>query len=244
MPNDSVHTAAVPLTGPHPLDNPARSALLGPHARLAERCGQVLRYPSEVCPFVALPDEPDAGTWSDVAELLGPGTLVALAASQAVPPQGWDVELNVTGVQLVDRGMAAAVDNEAIPLGPDDVPEMLALVELTKPGPFLLRTIEMGSYVGIRREGALVAMAGERLHPTGWTEISAVCTDPHYQGQGLASRLVRTVAAGIRARGETPFLHASATNTTAIRLYQALGFRLRKRVGFLAARVPEGGAAG
>lgn len=240
MPNDSVHTAAVPLTDRHPLDNPARSALLGPHARLAERRGQVLRYPSDVCPFVALPDEPDAGTWREVAELLGPGALVALAVTQAVPPQGWEVELNLTGVQLVDQGMTTTIDSEAIPLGPDDVPEMLALVERTKPGPFLPRTIEMGSYLGIRREGALVAMAGERLHPPGWTEISAVCTDPHYQGQGLASRLVRTVAVGIRARGETPFLHASAANTTAIRLYEALGFRLRKRVGFLAARVPEG----
>jgi predicted GNAT family acetyltransferase len=117
---------------------------------------------------------------------------------------------------------------------------MLELVARTEPGPFLPRTIELGSYLGIRRRGALVAMAGERLHPPGWTEISAVCTDVAFRGQGLAGRLVRAVAAGIRARDETPFLHSVATNTTAIRLYEALGFRLRRQVTILLARVPGG----
>jgi predicted GNAT family acetyltransferase len=115
---------------------------------------------------------------------------------------------------------------------------MLDLVARTQPGPFRPRTIEMGTYLGIRRGGALVAMAGERLHPPGWTEISAVCTDPAFRRQGLASRLVLAVAAGIRARGETPFLHAAASNTTAIRVYEALGFRLRRRTTFATLRVP------
>jgi len=97
--------------------------------------------------------------------------------------------------------------------------------------------VELGSYLGIRRGGALVAMAGERLHPPGWTEISAVCTDEAWRGFGFASRLVRTLAAGIRARGETAFLHAVADNP-AIGLYEALGFRLRRGTVFLAARVP------
>jgi predicted GNAT family acetyltransferase len=115
---------------------------------------------------------------------------------------------------------------------------MLDLVGRTKPGPFLPRTVELGTYLGIRRDGALVAMAGERLHPPGWTEISAICTDEAFRGQGLATRLVHAVAAGIRERGETPFLHASADNTNAIRLYESLGFRLRRSATFLAARVP------
>ncbi|MFY9931472.1 MAG: GNAT family N-acetyltransferase, partial [Streptosporangiaceae bacterium] len=124
-------------------------------------------------------------------------------------------------------------------LGLADVPEMLALTGRTKPGPFLSRTVEMGTYLGIRRGGVLVAMAGERLHPPGWTEISAVCTDPAWRGHGLASRLVLAVAAGIRARGEIPFLHALASNVTAIRLYEELGFRLRRRVVFSVTRVPQ-----
>jgi predicted GNAT family acetyltransferase len=97
----------------------------------------------------------------------------------------------------------------------------------------------MGTYLGIRRDGALVAMAGERLHPPGWTEISAVCTDPAFRGEGLATRLMHAVAYGIRERGETPFLHAAAGNTGAIRLYESLGFRLRRRTAFAAARAPE-----
>jgi ribosomal protein S18 acetylase RimI-like enzyme len=226
------------VSEPHPLDNPAWSSLTGPHAHFAERRGNVLRYPVDVSPFVALPLEPDAADWNDIAALAGPGTLVPLAGVAVPPPDGWEVVMRLAGVQLVDDGIAAAPDDEAVRLEEKDVPEMLDLVERTKPGPFLPRTIELGTYLGIRRDGALVAMAGERLHPPGWTEISAICTDQAFRGQGLATRLVHAVAAGIRERGETPFLHAAADNTNAIRLYESLGFRLRRSATFLAARVP------
>lgn len=115
---------------------------------------------------------------------------------------------------------------------------MLDLVARTQPGPFLPRTHEMGTYLGIRRGGALVAMAGERLRPPGWSEISAVCTDPAHRGLGLGSRLVRAVGAVIRERGDVPFLHATATNTAAVRVYEGLGFTLRRTVEFAAFRVP------
>ncbi len=228
------------MTTRHVLDNPARSALLGPHAHLAERRGEVLRYPADVCPFIALPDEPDENTWRDLAALLGPGALVPFTGVDAAVPPGWEEVGFGPGVQMIDAGIDAVDDDDAVRLGPADVTEMLDLVARTRPGPFLPRTIALGTYLGIRRGGALVAMAGERLHPPGWTEISAVCTDPDHQGTGLASRLVRAVAAGIRARGEIPFLHAAATNTNAIRLYETLGFRQRRTVTFRAARVPGG----
>jgi len=223
---------------PHPLDNPARAALLGPHAHLAERRGRVLRYPVDVSPFIALPSDPDQADWRDAAALLGPGAVLPLAGVTAAPPADWELVMRLSGVQLVDDGVDAAPDGEAVRLGPADVPEMLALVAHAQPGPFLPRTIELGDYLGIRRGGRLVAMAGERMHPPGWTEISAVCTADDQRGQGLASRLVRAVAAGIRARGETPFLHASADNTNAIRLYRSLGFRLRRELTFTVVRVP------
>ncbi|ABD10922.1 hypothetical protein ThrDRAFT_02002 [Frankia casuarinae] len=225
-------------TGQHVLNNPVRSSLLGPHAHFAERVGDVLRYPVGVSPFVALPDVPDESTWRNVAALLGPGAIAPFTGIDASPPPGWGDAI-FDGAQLVDEGVDALPDEEAVRLGTADVPEMLALAERTKPGPFLPRAIELGTYLGIRRDGTLVAMAGERLHPPGWTEISAVCTDADHRGQGLATRLVRAVAAGIRARGETPFLHAAATNTNAIRLYESLGFRLRREVTFRAARIPD-----
>jgi ribosomal protein S18 acetylase RimI-like enzyme len=224
---------------PHPLDNPARSSLTGPHARFAERRGAVLRYPPEVCGFLALPSTPSAADWADAAALVGPGGLLPLAGVLTSPPDGWPVEFRGKGVQMTGDAVAGATDAEAVPLGLADVPEMLDLAERTKPGPFLPRTVEMGVYLGIRRNGALVAMAGERLHPPGWTEISAVCTDARWRGHGLATRLVLAVAAGIRARGEIPFLHAVATNVNAIRLYEQLGFRLRKTTEFSVTRVPE-----
>jgi ribosomal protein S18 acetylase RimI-like enzyme len=223
----------------HPLDNPVRSSLTGPHARFAERRGNVLRYPVDVSPFLALPEQPDTADWADAATLAGPGALVALAGVRVPAPDGWQVTLIGEGVQMVEVEVEveAAADGEALRLGPGDVPEMLELAGRTKPGPFLLRTVELGSYLGIRRGGALVAMAGERLHPPGWTEISAVCTDEGWRGLGFASRLVRALVAGIRARGETAFLHAVADNP-AIGLYEALGFRLRRGTVFSAARVP------
>ncbi|WP_205447183.1 GNAT family N-acetyltransferase [Candidatus Frankia alpina] len=226
------------MTMRHVLDNPARSALLGPHAHLAQRRGDVLRYPADVCPFVALPDEPDQNAWLDAAALLGPGALLPFTGTDAPAPPGWEDAGYGPGVQMIDEGIEAVADDEAVVLGSADVPEMLDLVARTRPGPFLPRTIALGTYLGIRRGGALVAMAGERLHPPGWTEISAVCTDPEHQGSGLASRLVRAVAAGVRARGETPFLHAAATNTNAIHLYETLGFRLRRTVTFRSVRIP------
>ena len=228
------------MTGRHPLDNPVRSSLTGPHARFAERRGDVLRYPADVSPFVALPDEPDAADWDGLAALVGPGTVVGLAGVTAPPPRGWEVTPVGEGVQLIDAGVDAADHGGTVRLGPGDVPEMLDLAARTRPGPFLPRTAELGVYLGIRRGGALVAMAGERLHPPGWTEISAVCTDEGWRGRGLATRLVRALVAGIRARGETSFLHALADNTGAIRLYEALGFRLRRTTVFSAARAPAG----
>ena len=127
------------------------------------------------------------------------------------------------------RFLRAEPNPESARLTAADVPEILDLIARTRPGPFRPRTIELGSYPGIRQDRALVAMAGERMRPPGWTEISAVCTDPAYRGRGPATSLVRAVAAGIRARGETPFLHTAASNAPAIRLYESIGFRLRRR---------------
>ncbi|MFJ2115157.1 GNAT family N-acetyltransferase, partial [Streptomyces sp. NPDC087850] len=144
------------------MDSPARSSLTGPHAHFAERRGQLLRYPPEVSPWLALPDDPDAADWADAAVFAGPGGSLSLAGYTTPPPADWEVTFRADGVQLVDAGLATAPYEEAVLLGPADVPEILALVERTRPGPFLSRTIEMGTYLGVRREGALVAMAGER----------------------------------------------------------------------------------
>ena len=216
----------------HPLDNPVLASLTGSHSGLALTRGRAARYPADVSPFCALPGEPDATDWADVADLLSPGEAVLFPALHAPPPPGWEVLGLGEGVQLVATALDAAPDEEAVPLGPADVPDMLSLARQTKPGPFLAKTIELGAYLGIRSEGRLVAMAGERMRPPGWSEISAVCTDPAWRGQGLASRLTRAVAAGIVARGETPFLHAIASNTTAIRLYEELGFSYRRDIQF------------
>ncbi|GGW34995.1 GNAT family N-acetyltransferase [Streptomyces griseoloalbus] len=219
------------------LDNPVWAALAGPHARFAERVGRAARYPADVYAFAAVADPADPAAWADLHALVGPATTVRVRGVDNVPV-GWDVVGGGRGVQLVDTALRAEPAPEAVPLGPGDVPEILQLVARTRPGPFLARTVALGTYLGIRDRGRLIAVAGERLRVPGWTEISAVCTDPAHRGRGLATRLVRAVAAGIRDRGDTPFLHAAATNTRAIRLYESIGFTLRRRTTILQVRTP------
>ncbi|OLT13149.1 GNAT family N-acetyltransferase [Pseudonocardia sp. CNS-139] len=221
----------------HPLDNSVRSALLGAHAPLARTRGRAARYRTDVSPFAALPLDATEDDWADLAALVGPDEEIALTTVAPRPvPASWRQTFALPGVQMDGSGLDVAPDPEAVVLGEADVPEMLDLVARTRPGPFRTHTRLMGTYLGIRRDGALVAMAGERLRPPGWTEISAVCTDPAFRGQGLATRLVRAVGAVIRDRGDVPFLHAAADNTGAIRLYEQIGFTLRARPHFTALR--------
>jgi ribosomal protein S18 acetylase RimI-like enzyme len=221
-------------TAQHVLDRVVAASLAGQHTRFARRHGLAVRYESDVTPFMAVDDERDPAAWDDAAALVEEGETVAFPGLSTWPSESpdWKLLVKLEGVQMVGTEVSPKSDPEAVLLGPDDVPEILDLIARTEPGPFLGRTIELGSYLGIRRDGALVAMAGERMHPPGWTEVSAVCTDPAYRGRGLAGRLVRAVAAGIVERGETPFLHAAATNENAIRLYRSLGFAERRAMPF------------
>jgi len=219
------------------LDAPALASLNGAHARFAERRGEVARYRTDVSVWTGVPRPPSPQDWEDVRSLLGPGAVLGIGTDVDLPA-GWTPAGPDGGVQLTGEAVEGVADPEVLELGPDDVDEAVALVERTRPGPFLPRTIELGRYLGIRRGGRLVAMAGERLHPPGWTEISAVCTDEEHRGQGLGRRLVLAVAHGVRERGETPMLHAASTNTGAIRLYEQLGFRRRDRGSTRFVRVP------
>ncbi|MEU4365335.1 GNAT family N-acetyltransferase [Promicromonospora sp. NPDC023987] len=222
------------------LDDPAWSALTGAHAHLAEGGDLARRYPADVSPFAAVRTWDDPGVWDAVVDLVGYGAEFPAPPDSVQLPPGWERREPFSGVQLVETDrLHGRPDDEAVVLGAADVPEMLDLVARAQPGPFLPRTYLLGRYVGIRRDGRLVAMAGERLSPAGWTEISAVATDERYRGQGLASRLVLDVVHHVHERGARAMMHASAGNTSAIRLYESLGFRLRRRLTFGTVRTPE-----
>jgi ribosomal protein S18 acetylase RimI-like enzyme len=216
------------------LDNPVWTSLNLAHGHLAQLKGQAARFPADVSPFAAFADGATGAAWDDLAALVQPGETVALNGAPPAPPAGWQLR-RIPGVQLVDTSMRAEPLPEAVPLSADDVPEMLDLIARTNPGPFAPRTIELGRFLGVRHEGALVAMAGERFRVPGWVEISAVCTDPALRGRGLSTALVRAIAAGIRAGGDIPFLHAAVGNERAIRLYLALGFTQRRETTFYGA---------
>ncbi|MBS4100290.1 GNAT family N-acetyltransferase [Tsukamurella paurometabola] len=221
------------------LADPVNAALSGPHARFRLSAGRIQRYHPDVSVFYGHPRALTDEDYADVARLTGTdGT--ALLRDRATPlPAGWSVVETIGLVQYDGASVETAPAPEAVRLTVADVPEMAALVERTKPGPFLPRTIELGTYLGIRDgDGALIAMAGERMHPQGWTEISAVCTAPEARGRGLASRLIRAVAHGIRERGDVPFLHTSDDNP-AQKLYDAMGFHHTSTVPLEVVRVPS-----
>jgi predicted GNAT family acetyltransferase len=167
--------------------------------------------------------------------------MAVLARTDRLPlPDGWEQAWHGPGVQMVATSVAAQGRSDAVEtLTTDDVPEMLELVKRTEPGPFEVRTIELGTFVGIRDGGKLVAMAGERIRPLGYTEVSGVCTDTDYRGRGLAGTLVRAVVANIAAAGNVAILHTRADNVGAIRLYEQLGFALRKEFEVLGVRAPD-----
>lgn len=216
----------------HPLDRPIWASLTGAHTHLSEGSTLARRYLSDVNRFAATPDEsPEA--LAALAALLAPGDSVFLLQVPPIEvPPGLRAVKQAMGVQMeATRDLRGEDMGEGIAaLGDADAPDMLALATLTEPGPFLARTHVMGDFIGVRRDGRLMAMAGERFRVPGFAEVSGVCTHPDARGLGLARRLSAAVAARIQARGQRPFLHAWETNTTAIRLYETLGFRLRTKV--------------
>jgi predicted GNAT family acetyltransferase len=188
-------------------------------------------------------DELDAGSWRDLATIAGDDGLVVLVRAEPYePPAGWTVLRTITGVQMVAGDLVTPPGEAPIrPLTTFDVPAMLALIDLARPGPFEARTIELGRYVGVFDGDQLVAMAGERMRFPGWTEVSAVATHPAARRRGLGALLTHHVARSIVERGGTPFLHVVTGNDDAIRVYQRLGFTKRRVMMFRALRPPPPG---
>ncbi|MBB3559494.1 putative GNAT family acetyltransferase [Rhizobium sp. BK512] len=224
----------------HILDRPIWNALHTAHADLAEGGERAVRYPPSIVPFAAAAD--DTRESLEALENL-PAVDEAMAIIEAGPviiPQGLTVVAEGKLVQMIaERPYERISDSRLQPLTSDDAEEMLALATLTKPGPFTLRAQSLGTFWGVRIDGRLVAMAGQRLRHPGFGELSGLCTHPDFQGRGLGTLLFRYVAGEISARGDTVFLHAYYTNTPAITLYKALGFKLRSEMNL---RVVKRGA--
>ena len=231
MPSDERGTPSEP--DPHPLDAVIWGALTGVQENFAEGDERARRYPAPVAPFAATRDTEPASFQSLLALVSGEDQIALFTTEEVEPPPPFLVTRADSVDQMVLEDTGACAAQPAAPivaLGVADVPEMLALASVTQPGPFGPRTIELGDYIGIRRRGALVAMAGERMRLDGFTEISAVCVEPAHRGHGFAAELVRSVASSIAARSEIPFLHVFSSNHAAIALYRKLGFTLRRRM--------------
>ncbi len=212
----------------HILDRPVWNALNTRHAALAQGGDLAKRYAPSIHPFAASQDE-SLESLQALAEIASPGeTLIFLQADEFVLPPGFTATATALAVQMIaERHMPLIEDERIEKLGEADAADMLELATLTKPGPFTLKAQALGDFWGIRENGRLIAMAGERLKQDGLTELSGVCVHPDFQGKGLG-RLMTLYAAGkIFAKDEQPFLHTYASNSVAIGLYESIGFRLR-----------------
>jgi ribosomal protein S18 acetylase RimI-like enzyme len=224
------------------LDNAAWHALTTHHAPFAEGSGGARRYQPAISAFHAA-ERLDAEGWAALAALAGAHGRVALLRDEVPdPPPGWTVLRRGRGDQMVVDDLVAppGPTPASRPLTVDDVDAMVELVALTEPGPFRGGGIHLGPFVGVVEDGRLLAMAGVRFHPPGFVEVSAVCTHPDARGRGLAAALTAEVVDGVAAGGERAFLHVAHGNDGARRVYERLGFRVRREVEFLVAEAPAG----
>jgi ribosomal protein S18 acetylase RimI-like enzyme len=212
----------------HPLDRPAWHALTSLQACHAVGNDAAVRFHPQIGPIAAARRHDGAGLAALAALVPDDGILATIEAQPHALPPGMGAEKIADLVQLTAPGPVAPYEHPlVVPLGPADAPEMLALATLTEPGPFALRTHELGPFWGIRIDGRLAAMAGERMHLPGFGEVSAVCVHPDFRGQGLAEIVTRRAMARVASAGLTPFLHAYADNDAALGLYRKLGFAVR-----------------
>ena len=217
------------------LDNPIWTSLTTAHARFAEGDGLARRYPPEVTPLAGLVEQsPEA--YAALAKLVPVGGMAGFFRDVLPdPPAGW---APVSRVQMWQMHCAKPKPVASFPielLGPADVPAMIELVQRTEPGPFGQRTVELGTFYGIRDNGRLVAMAGERIHPGRYAEVSAVCTLPEYRGRGYGVALVTAVTQGMIARGDLPMLHVR-TDNPAVRVYEQVGYTTERMLELLIVR--------
>jgi GNAT superfamily N-acetyltransferase len=222
------------------LDNPIWNSLVTEHAPFAVGGLLARRYRSEIGPLSGV-REVSAEALAELASIVPAADVAVLFLEERIQfPPGWQVVRDGTLVQM----LCAAEPSEPEPaerierLGPADFAEMVALATLTEPGPFRDGTATLGGFVGIRVDGRLAAMAGRRLSPTGFAEVSAVCTHPEFRGRGLARALVAAVSRKIFAAGLTPFLTSLEANAGAIRVYEQVGFTIRRRFELAVVKPP------
>jgi predicted GNAT family acetyltransferase len=222
----------------HPLDRAVWGALTTLQADLAVGDGVACRLEPEYGLFAAAVDQ-SAASLAALAELVRSTGDAALF--EADPPSqipGLVITPGDPITQMTGEGARPVpADFEVVALDDADAAEMLQLATLTRPGPFFAKTHRLGRFIGVRVDGALAAMAGERLRLPGFSEVSAICVDPRFRGRGYAAGLTSLVTQAILDRGETPFLHVYDHNAGAIALYEKLGWRVRRavKVSFLAA---------
>lgn len=215
----------------NPLDRPIWHALDTHLAHISSGSARARRMQAPFGMFAAAADD-SAESLAALADLVpADGPILLLQAGNSPLPPGTAAHMTLPGVQMIARQVTPLEpDHRFRPLTPHDAREMIELAALTQPGPFFERTGEIGPFWGAHEDGRLVAMAGERLRFDDYVEVSGVCTHPDFRGRGYAGLLSRLVATQVLKQGKTPMLHAVSSNTTAIRLYETLGFVLRCEV--------------
>lgn len=205
--------------------NPVWHALHTKHRDLAVAAGEACRYPADVAPFAAV-EAASASAMRELASLLGPGEAVWIFAEEYPESDALERLDTLKCLQMVlpEEVNPPEREMDLAPLSAVDGPAMVALTDVAFPGFFRSRTYAMGSYFGVRMEGRLIAMGGERLKLDGYPEVSGVCTHPDHRGKGYAASLIWEIVRKHRRDGDVSWLHVAAANRKAIELYLRMGF--------------------
>lgn len=220
---------------PHLLDNMVWSAISTGNRDIAMLDGDVGSYRPDIAPFVGLKERNEENL-QKLYDHIPAGRRVAISYLTPIPldETKWKTLHHMDSCQMVYEypvnDFTTKNSGLIVPLTDEHIPQMLELTTLTRPGPFLENTILFGNYYGIFIDGRLAAMTGQRMHPIPYLEISAVCTHPDFRGHGYAKALMLHVMKLILDRSFIPFLHVLASNTTAIQLYESIGYRTRRRL--------------
>ncbi len=229
------------------LDNPAWWALNSLHKNFARGTDRARRYRKGILPFIACPTDEEgvpADALDDLAPWMEPGEVFYIIGRLPVLPKGWTTEFELPCAQMILPASTSSTSPTSTPvitppeppeielLGEPNATEMFNLINGIQPGYYNVDTHLLGNYYGIHQQGRLVAMAGERMRVPGFSELSAICTDPAYTGRGYAQLLIAHICRELFAADVVPFLHVALSNQRAIRLYEHMGFQHQREISF------------
>ena len=213
------------------LDNPVWCSLSETHKNFSIGYPHIKFYHPDYCPFGGYGANKTVSNYIDEYSKLTDNFFIV----GNKPAFSDSLKLNnelVCRQMIPEYKIETDIKEKIMKLEEEHANELFQLVNQVQPGYFRRKTFLLGSYYGIFKNNKLIAVSGERMKMNEYIEISAVVTHPEHTGKGYAKQLVAHTANRIFDQNKIPYLHVAETNTTAIKLYEKLSFKTRRKISF------------